>query len=336
MKISPNDDRAKAILQWLIDDLGFTITEFSAASSDASFRRYFRIKHQQQYYIVMDAPPEKEETAPFIKVARLFKQAQLNVPEIIAQETQQGFLLLEDFGSTCLLDCLNESNVDRLYKNALDSLFTLQKNIPIQHTDLPLYNHQLLQTELNLFNDWFLKQHCQITCNITEQSILNASNLLLINAALQQTQVCVHRDYHSRNLMYISNNNLGIIDFQDAVIGPVTYDAVSLLRDCYISWSEKQIERCLLPYFQQLLDAHIIACDFQQFKRDFDLMGIQRHLKAIGIFARLSIRDGKSVYLEAIPRTLHYIIQISRQYSELKPLHSLLTQTVLPRSQNSL
>jgi len=336
MKISPNDDREEAILQWLTEELHFTITEFSPASSDASFRRYFRIEHRQQHYIVMDAPPEKEETAPFIKVARLFQQAQVNVPEIIAQETQQGFLLLEDFGSKCLLDCLNETNVDQLYKVALDSLFTLQKNTSIQQADLPHYDQQLLQTELDLFSDWFLKQHCQLTLSITEQSALDASYLLLINSALQQTQVCVHRDYHSRNLMYINDNNLGIIDFQDAVIGPVTYDAVSLLRDCYISWSEQQIEHCLLPYFQQLLDAHLIACDFQQFKRDFDLMGIQRHLKAIGIFARLNIRDGKNVYLSDIPRTLNYVIKVSQHYPELKPLQTFLIKTVLPISQKSL
>ncbi len=336
MKISLNDDREKAIFQWLTDTLKLTISEFSPASSDASFRRYFRIKHQQQYYIVMDAPPEKENLAPFIKVAQLFKQAHVHVPDIIAQERQHGFLLLEDFGSNCLLDCLNETSVNRLYKNALDCLFILQKNIPIQALDLPHYTEQLLKNELNLFSDWFLKQHCQITLSSSEQSVLDTSSLLLINSALQQTQVCVHRDYHSRNLMSISRDKLGIIDFQDAVIGPVTYDAVSLLRDCYISWPEEQIEHSLFVYFQQLLNAQIIACDFRQFKRDFDLMGIQRHLKAIGIFARLNIRDGKSIYLKDIPRTLNYVIKVSQHYPELKPLQTFLIKSVLPNLQKSL
>jgi len=330
--ITATDDRAKAILQWLTNDLNLDITQFEAASSDASFRRYFRIQHQQEHFIVMDAPPEKEDTAPFIKVAQLFAQAQVNVPDIIHQNIQQGFLLLEDFGSTCLLDELNIAQIqpEILYKDALDSLITLQKNVDINHCNLPQYNAELLQTELLLFSDWFLGQQCGLALDDKQQAIIDASYGLLINSALQQTQVCVHRDYHSRNLMHLSTDSPGIIDFQDAVVGPVTYDAVSLLRDCYISWSDTQVERCLQPYYQELIRSGLLDCDYAQFKRDFDLMGIQRHLKAIGIFSRLNIRDNKSVYLGDIPRTLNYVINISKHYPELQDFHAFLLASVLP------
>ena len=338
--ITASDDRAKAILHWLTNDLNLNITQFETASSDASFRRYFRVQYEQHHYIVMDAPPDKEDTAPFIKVALLFEQAQVNVPHIIQQNTEQGFLLLEDFGSQCLLDRLNESTnesiTELLYKDALDSLITLQKNVNIKTCNLPIYDANLLQTELLLFTDWFLGQQCELTLNSAQQAVLKTSNELLINSALQQTQVCVHRDYHSRNLMHVTTDNPGIIDFQDAVIGPITYDAVSLLRDCYISWPDTRIEQYLKSYYQQLKRSRLIDSDFIQFKRDFDLMGIQRHLKAIGIFSRLNIRDGKSVYLGDIPRTLNYVISISQRYPELQEFHTFLVETVLPVSKQAL
>ena len=334
--ITASDDREKAILHWLTNDLQLNITQFKPASSDASFRRYFRVHQQQDTYIVMDAPPDKEDTAPFIKVAQLFSQAQVNVPQIIQQNTKQGFLLLEDFGSECLLDQLNNNNIDNLYQDALASLLTLQTNVDIKTCDLPQYDADLLQVELNLFSDWFLNQQCNLTLSAAEQAMLAKSNELLIASALQQTQVCVHRDYHSRNLMHISIDNPGIIDFQDAVIGPITYDAVSLLRDCYISWSDVQVECSLKPYYQNLIQAQLITCNYPQFKRDFDLMGIQRHLKAIGIFSRLNIRDDKHAYLKDIPRTLNYVITISANYPELQDFHHFLVNKVLPASQRAL
>ena len=333
--ITANDDRAKAILYWLTNDLNLNITQFALASSDASFRRYFRVQYAQRHYIVMDAPPDKEDTAPFLKVAQLFAQAQVNVPDIIQQNTEQGFLLLEDFGAQCLLDHLNDATAKPLYKDALNSLLTLQKNVNIKDCDLPCYNAELLQTELHLFTDWFLTQQCELSLNSAQQTVIRNCNELLINSALQQAQVCVHRDYHSRNLMHVTTNNPGIIDFQDAVIGPVTYDAVSLLRDCYISWPETQIEQYLKSFHQQLIQACLIDCDFSQFQRDFDLMGIQRHLKAIGIFSRLNIRDNKSVYLGDIPRTLNYVINISQRYPELQEFHAFLVATVLPGSKRA-
>lgn len=334
--IPANDERAKAILQWLSNNLNLTITKFETASSDASFRRYFRVQQQGKSFIVMDAPPDKEDTTPFIKVAQLFSQAQVNVPQIIAQNTQQGFLLLEDFGSICLLDKLDDSSAESLYTDALNSLLTLQKNVDIKCCDLPAYNAELLNTELQLFTDWFLSQQCGLTLNSEQQRMIETSYTFLISSALQQNQVCVHRDFHSRNLMHLSTNNPGIIDFQDAVIGPITYDAVSLLRDCYISWSDTQIERCLAPYYQQLKQAKLISCDYQQFQRDFDLMGIQRHLKAVGIFSRLNIRDGKTAYLNDIPRTLNYAINISQRFPELLEFHHFLLNSVVPVRQHVL
>lgn len=333
--IKASDDRAKAILNWLTNDLNLDITQFEPASSDASFRRYFRVQQAQQTFIVMDAPPDKEETAPFIDIAQLFSQAQVNVPDILQKNTEQGFLLLEDFGSTCLLDSLTESTAPSLYSDALTSLITLQKNINTQTCSLPHYDAPLLHRELSLFTDWFLTQHCQLALTNQQESTLNHSYQYLINSALQQTQVCVHRDYHSRNLMHLPQNNPGIIDFQDAVIGPITYDAVSLLRDCYINWPDEKIKQFLAPYYQQLKQENLINCSAEQFQHDFDLMGIQRHLKAVGIFARLNLRDRKSVYLEDIPRTLNYVTNISQRYSELQDFHDFLAITVLPAYQRT-
>ncbi|NOQ63463.1 MAG: phosphotransferase [Methyloprofundus sp.] len=338
--ITATDSREKAILHWLSNDLNLEITHFESASSDASFRRYFRVQYGQQNYIVMDAPPEQEDTAPFIKVAELFAAAQVNVPEIIQQNTEQGFLLLQDFGSQCLLDSLNNTNDDALsetlYQDALNSLIILQSNVDAHNSELPHYDADLLNTELHLFSDWFLAQQCEFIVDKTQKTLINTTFQLLIDSALQQAQACVHRDYHSRNLMHISDNNPGIIDFQDAVIGPVTYDAVSLLRDCYINLPDTMIERRLQVYYAQLKHAKLTHCDYAQFKRDFDLMGIQRHLKAIGIFSRLNIRDGKPSYLEDIPRTLDYVINVSQQYPELKDFHAFLTQYILPLTQDKL
>jgi aminoglycoside/choline kinase family phosphotransferase len=336
MSIIPSNDRSHQILSWLKNDLDLEITQFEPASSDASFRRYFRISHNNRCFIVMDAPPEKEDTQPFINVAALFSHAEANVPDIIAKNKQQGFLLLEDFGAINLLDRLNESSVDTLYRTALTALVDLQQNIDAENCFLPHYTPELLKTELNLFSDWFLQQQCHLQLTNNQLELLNNTEQFLIGSACQQKQVCVHRDFHSRNLMHIDDNNLGIIDFQDAVIGPITYDAVSLLRDCYIAWPEAKIDQLLNEYFLQLQTVNLVDGSYPDFKRDFDLMGIQRHLKAIGIFSRLNIRDGKSGYLADIPRTLAYVINVSKNYPELAGFHQFLQNTVLIASQSNL
>ena len=321
--------RSQKAITWLTNDLQLKITVFEPASSDASFRRYFRVVHQYGTHIVMDAPPEKENLRAFIKVADLFSAAGLNVPDILQKNLGQGFLLLQDFGSHCLLDKLNNIDSTLLYKQAMDSLFTLQTNINITECELPQYDFQLLDRELNIFTEWFIQKHLEIPLSAEIRSILKKTGSILIESALEQPLVCVHRDYHSRNLMHLQENSPGIIDFQDAVIGPVTYDLVSLLRDCYISWPETQVETWMSAYFERLKSAGVIICSHTQFRRWFDLMGLQRHLKAIGIFARLNLRDGKSDYLQDIPRTLQYINNISNRYPELSAFSQFIHQHIL-------
>ncbi len=323
-----NDSRIIAIRHWLEQDLRRQISYFAPASSDASFRRYFRITDQTGTYIVMDAPPDKENIGPFLSVAELFKTAGVNVPTILQQNKTQGFLLLEDFGSTAYLEQLQISNPRDLYQDAFDSLLRIQA-IDTTTTDLPQYNRALLSRELGVFEEWFLGAWLKLAINDEMQVIIKQTWSVLIESALAQPTVCVHRDYHSRNLMFLNNNNPGIIDFQDAVVGPVTYDPVSLLKDCYIQWPEAQVQSWALNYFALLQDSNPIQCDQDTFITWFDLMGMQRHLKAIGIFARLKLRDNKPDYIKDIPRTLTYVNQVSQRYDSLKPFHQLLNDTLL-------
>jgi len=275
----------------------------------------------------MDAPPGKENTEPFIRIAKLLAQSQVNVPTIFQQNLADGFLLLEDFGSQCFLDRLDASTAADLYQSAFDSLFKLQTQTPVQDSGLPDYDEPLLYRELAIFDEWFLGQLLDIQISAPVWDKLRA---LLTTSALEQPRTCVHRDYHSRNLMVLDSNSPGVIDFQDAVIGPVTYDLVSLLRDCYIAWPEQQVEQWRLNYFERLQQAGLINCSPSQFKRWFDLMGLQRHLKAIGIFSRLHLRDGKSGYLNDIPRTLNYVTAVCTAYPELAEFDDFLQDHVLP------
>lgn len=331
--MTTSDTRAKLIQDWLQNDLGLEINDFQIASSDASFRRYFRVTHPQGQYIVMDAPPDLEDTAPFIKIATLLQKSQVNVPHIHQKNVDNGFLLLEDFGSQNLLDQLNSDNANELYQNAFNQLLKLQTNTCTKTADLPRYDANLLKRELELFYDWFAQK---LLTKQFPNSLKNSLNSFLIASALEQPQVCVHRDYHSRNLMYQEKAALGVIDFQDAVIGAITYDLVSLLRDCYISWTQPQLDEWIEDYFQRLTNAGLIDCSLEKFNRWFDLMGLQRHLKAIGIFARLSLRDGKSSYLKDIPRTMNYVVQVCENYPELSDFYAYLKQEILPIYQESL
>jgi len=326
-----DDLRTISMLDWLENDLLLTISSCEPASSDASFRRYFRIKMPEGQFIVMDAPPEKENIEPFIRVAGLLARSHVNVPTIFQQNLTEGFLLLEDFGSQCFLDQINVHNATALYQSAFDTLFKLQSYTTIQDCSLPSYNEPLLQRELSIFEDWFLNQWLDIQI---PTSIWETVRTILVNSALEQPVTCVHRDYHSRNLMVLNDNSPGVIDFQDAVIGPITYDLVSLLRDCYIAWPNQQVELWMNQYYDRLLQAGLIACTPAQFKRWFDLMGMQRHLKAIGIFSRLHLRDGKSSYLNDIPRTMNYVTTICTSYPELVEFGDFLQNHVLPELNN--
>jgi aminoglycoside/choline kinase family phosphotransferase len=323
----PEDLRTISMFDWLENDLLLTVTHCEPASSDASFRRYFRIKTPEDQFIVMDAPPEKENIEPFIRIANLLTQSQINVPTIFQQNLTDGFLLLEDFGSQCFLDQLKANNAKDLYQTAFDSLFKLQTQTPLKNCGLPSYNEQLLRRELALFNEWFLDQLLGVT---SPEQIWDTVQATLVESALEQPVICVHRDYHSRNLMILDSDSPGVIDFQDAVIGPITYDLVSLLRDCYIAWPEQQVDQWMAQYFERLRRADIISCSLTRFKRWFDLMGMQRHLKAIGIFSRLHLRDGKSSYLNDIPRTLNYVTTICAAYPELFEFNGFLHTQVLP------
>ena len=327
------DLRIISMLDWLENDLLMSISSCDIASSDASFRRYFRIISEKCAYIVMDAPPERENTAQFVKVAELLSTSGVNVPIIYQQNCDDGFLLLEDFGSENLLEKLNAQTVNSLYQVAFDELFKLQSGIDIKIIDLPSYDEALFQRELLIFEEWFLQGLLDIDVPVL---LWDKMRGMLVASAVEQPLVCVHRDFHSRNLMYLNADTVGVIDFQDAVMGPITYDVVSLLKDCYITWSESMIEDWMSAYYLRLIKADLIDCSLNDFKRWFDLMGMQRHLKAIGIFARLHLRDGKSSYLQDIPRTLNYLNAVCANYAELEEWGAYLQCQVLPKFEGYL
>ena len=315
--------RLAQLQHWLSHELGLPAYEIAAASSDASFRRYFRIRFGGESRIVMDAPPEKEDSRSFVRIARLLHALGLHVPEIHAEDLAQGFLLLSDLGSQSYLEQLNGENVATLYGDAMGALAVLQACGP-DGDSLPLYDEPLLRQEMGLFRDWYLQRHLGLQLTASEQQVLDQTYTRLVQMALEQPRVAVHRDYHSRNLM-VCGHNPGILDFQDAVYGPLSYDLVSLLRDCYIVWPREQVEGWVMGYHQLALDHGILREPQQErFMQWFDWMGVQRHLKACGIFARLHHRDGKPGYLGDIPRTLGYVAQVAKAYPELGEFARLL------------
>jgi aminoglycoside/choline kinase family phosphotransferase len=323
-------ERRECLQQWARQRLGWPDAELTPASVDASFRRYFRVQQGDASYILMDAPPDKEDCGPFIHVSELFLGLGLHVPEIVARDLEHGFLLLSDLGNRLYLDELNENTVDRLYGDAMGALATLQSCDP-GSSALPQYDRKLLLFEMSLFRDWLVGTHLDIQLDRSQQEELQRSCDLLADNALQQAVVCVHRDFHSRNLMVSPYHNPGILDYQDAVIGPVTYDLVSLLRDCYISWPRQRVEDWAIGYLELAQQTGILRTnesDERQFLKWFDWMGVQRHLKAAGIFARLNHRDGKPGYLSDIPRTLAYVVDVCGRYGELSELGEL-TETVI-------
>lgn len=328
-------ERLDELTRWLRAELDLEHFTLTPASSDASFRRYFRVHHDGKTLIVMDAPPAHEDCRPFVTIARAFLALGLHVPEVLEQDMERGFLLLGDLGTRCYLDALNEDTVERLYGDALDALWRLQSRCDgVTALPLPPYDDALLMREMVLFRDWFLERHLEWMPDVDQCAVFEHACESLAHSALEQPQVCVHRDFHSRNLMVTETGNPGILDFQDAVLGPITYDLVSLLRDCYIAWPRARVEEWALRYRARLIQSGLLrGIDEPQFLRWFDWMGMQRHLKAIGIFARLNIRDGKPGYLKDIPRTLAYLIGVSGRYPELADFHTLLCEHVLPRVQ---
>ena len=304
--------------------LKLDVNSLVPASADASFRRYFRVKGSgDNTFIVMDAPPEKEDCRPFLNVATLFSAAGVHVPAVLAQNLQQGFLLLDDFGSRTYLDELNPSNAPKLYGEAIDALVKLQANTRVEV--LPLYDQTLLMHELQLFPQWYLEKHLGVTLNAEQLTTLQLMFETIVKINLAEPKVYVHRDYHSRNLMIVNTNNPGIIDFQDAVIGPMSYDLVSLLRDAYIQWPEQlQLDWAIAFWTQARAAGLPVRADFGEFWRDFEIMGLQRHLKILGIFARLYHRDGKKAYLEDLPRVSYYARSVMERYKIFLPLLKIL------------
>ncbi len=315
--------RLTQLQQWLESLTANTYTDLQPASADASFRQYFRVtnKLDNKTYIIMDAPPEKEDCKPFIQITDLIRGVGVNSPEIIAMNMQRGFLMLSDLGNKPYLDHLNDNTAEKLYIDAIDALLKMQTIDAM----LPAYDERLLQTEMDLFETWYLNRHLDIQLNETQKSTLDSTFKLLINNAIEQPQVFVHRDYHSRNLMITDEDNPGVIDFQDAVIGPITYDLVSLFKDCYIEWPREKVEHWLDLYLARLTPSRFI--EKETLVHWFDLMGVQRHLKVLGLFARLNYRDGKSQYLNDLPLTLKYVLDACELYEELNPLKNLLEET---------
>ena len=312
------DPRLEQLHAWLVSQLN---TQFSleTVSADASFRRYYRVILKDKTVIAVDSPPSHENNDAFVHCSQLLSQHKQRVPEIIAINEAQGFMLLSDCGDRLLLNELNSDNVNRHYLSAINSLHALQQ-VPCD--SLPQYDRERLISEMQLFPDWLLKRHLGIDLDSDEEAKLQHIFALLADSALEQPQVFVHRDYHSRNLMLIDtfegDDQIALIDYQDAVCGAITYDLISLLRDCYISWPESHIDGWVDAFYEPI--AKQLGVDRERFQRWFDWIGIQRHLKASGIFCRLNYRDHKPAYLEDIPRTLSYIEQVVQKYEELQPL----------------
>ncbi len=330
------DIRLQSLTLWVQQTPGFEQAVAEPVSGDASFRRYFRVRRTDpdgsaSTFIVMDAPPEHEDCGPFVAIARHWHQQGIRVPAIIRQDLAQGFLLLEDFGDQLMLAKVNHSNADALYRGALAELVKIQQLAAPEDYPLPPYDRALLDREMALFPDWLLEQYLGMSLSNTDRALLETTFAFLRESALAQPEVTVHRDYHSRNLLVLADSTRpGVIDFQDAVTGPITYDVVSLLRDCYIRWPEQQVQQWL-EYFRELsLEAGLHRADPDSFRQWFELTGMQRHLKAAGIFARLAIRDGKHSYLADIPRTIGYLRDAASRQPALRSFHQWLSEALIP------
>lgn len=340
MSDSANDPRLAQLTQWVCAPLsrianrtvGASDIAIRPASEDASFRRYWRVTLDADSFVIMDAPPEHEDCRPFIDVSARLIGAGIAAPEVLANDLERGFLLLTDLGTTQYLAVLNSDNVDTLYQGAFQALLRMQQRVDPE--GLPEYDRERLMMEMSLFPQWLLQRHLGLDLGASESVELENIMQALASMALEQPRVFVHLDYHSRNLMLGSDSEVdqrpGVLDFQDARRGPITYDLVSLLRDCYIRWPAEQVAAWSDAYRLRLREADVADIDADQWQRWFDWMGVQRHLKAAGIFARLNHRDGKSWFLKDIPRTVTYIRDVAQGYPELKPLGKLVEQHVLP------
>jgi aminoglycoside/choline kinase family phosphotransferase len=322
-------DRTKRIdllRDWLSKKLEIDFS-ISNASSDASFRRYFRVKTIEDSFIVMDAPPQNESIEAFLKISQILNSINVNVPDIYEEDDTFGFILMQDFGSDTYLDVLNNDKQQLLYSDSIESLIQMQKLVK---KDLcQSYTQKILFDEMTLFIEWYLKKYKKIELSHKEyRELLNCFEEIS-KKVLSQEKFFVHRDYHSRNLMYQKSNNPGILDFQDALVGPITYDLVSLLKDAYIEWDEEIVLDHAVRYWEQANTNKLITnLEFSTFYKDFECMGIQRHLKILGIFARLSIRDKKNQYLENIPLVEKYLMDATERYRDFHQLRNFLDKII--------
>ena len=306
-----------SIKQWL-ESIGWGDWSMAVASADASFRSYYRLTKESETYVLMDSSLMIESLPPFVEMNERLSSVDVRVPHIIVKNMKLGYLILEDFGNTHYLDVLNTENYQALYKKAIDEIIKMQRS---DTKGLPLYNKDFLRFEMDLMQEWYLEKYLNITLTAEEKNTIDTILESIANVALEQPQgVFVHRDYHSRNIMLTPKGEIGIIDFQDARVGAVTYDLVSLLKDCYIEWDKDEIVKLALYY----RDAVGLDVDNATFIKWFDFMGLQRHIKVLGIFVRLHLRDGKSGYLDDIPLTLKYVLDVASKYPELSGLVSLL------------
>ena len=318
------DARRAALEGWLAARFGAPL-DIAPASEDASFRRYWRVRDRDgASFVVMDAPPDKEDCRPFIRVAGMLREAGVNAPQVLAQDLAQGFLLLSDLGTRTYLEALDASNAGALFGDATDALVRWQ--LATRAGELPPYDEALLRREMNLFPEWYVERHLGKSLSREQRESLEGIFAVLVRSALAQPAVYVHRDYMPRNLM-VCEPNPGVLDFQDAVLGPVTYDAVSLFRDAFVSWDEALVLDLTVRYWEKAKRAGLpVETDFGEFWRAFEWMGLQRHLKVLGIFARIRYRDGKPKYLADTPRFIAYARAACKRYAALAPLARLLDE----------
>lgn len=322
-----SDQRFNLLQSWVEKLFPQDECHLKKLAGDASFRRYFRLQKNQDSFIVMDAPPDKENCRPFVAIAKTFIKQGIRVPEIIAENLELGFLLLSDLGDDLYANLLTAESADELYQNAMQVLPRIQACHEIASWPLPAFGEELLLREWRLFYDWAVLKHWEKQPDSHDTQLLNYTFNFLCQEFSLQPKVCVHRDYHSRNLLGLPDKQVGVLDFQDAVMGPVTYDALSLLRDCYVSWPRAQVEKWVtVNYLLTKENALLKNVSNEQYQRWFDLLGIQRHLKCLGIFARLKHLYNKPSYEKDIAPTLNYIVQVSADYPELKKFHHFMSQ----------
>lgn len=320
--------RSELVVQFLNQHFSCDPYELVAITGDASFRRYYRVLTPTNSYILMDAPTDNEDCSRFVATCECLAQQGLSVPHIFAKDVQQGLLLLSDLGMHTLQPFLTAESVETWYRLALALLPKIRQAKATSQGALPTFDRAFVERELLLCPEWFLSVHLQLTLQEEDWQLWHRSFELLIQSALEQPAFGMHRDFHSRNLMVLPENELAVIDFQDMVQGPVTYDAVSLLKDCYVKWPQEQVEKLALEFYQQLVDAQAVNVNEAHFLRWFHWMGLQRHIKVLGIFCRLYHRDKKAGYLADLPRVLGYVVETCRRYDEFKPLADWLEKHV--------